>query len=410
MPVLEPEWGLATGPDQPLNLVSVREALAGPSPARTGRTATRLETVRARLVRAGELAHLSELARAVLDYQQLVQPCTLQLYGPIPHPVRLGPASELVPSWPPDRPVRYVRTQLFLQQLDRLARYRYQAQLTFQASTGQLWLVPDSPDHPELGLATGLAPAGPGSDLDPWLELPARTHQVQLGHPPGVTVRIVVVLQPQTGQPCRIFLHSGQPGQAWHELLQLIAELASQLLQLGRPLAELCQMFRHVTFEPAGPTSNPQLAQARSVLDYLAQWLTQQFLDPDPSSAVGPVPGPDPARLDLDPSSDPQSARPGPSLPGPRDGQSGPQLDPQLQPSFQRVVQLVGHSSDRLVPRTEPRARPALADPDRAGPAVGPTRPLARQDAVACPSCGSLAVRAGTCYVCPNCGTTTGCS
>ena len=33
-----------------------------------------------------------------------------------------------------------------------------------------------------------------------------------------------------------------------------------------------------------------------------------------------------------------------------------------------------------------------------------------QSDSPPCPSCGSITVRNGTCYVCPNCGTTTGCS
>jgi ribonucleoside-diphosphate reductase alpha chain len=31
-------------------------------------------------------------------------------------------------------------------------------------------------------------------------------------------------------------------------------------------------------------------------------------------------------------------------------------------------------------------------------------------DAPACRSCGNITMRNGTCYMCPNCGTTTGCS
>jgi ribonucleoside-diphosphate reductase alpha chain len=31
-------------------------------------------------------------------------------------------------------------------------------------------------------------------------------------------------------------------------------------------------------------------------------------------------------------------------------------------------------------------------------------------DAPACRNCGNITLRNGTCYMCPNCGTTTGCS
>jgi ribonucleoside-diphosphate reductase alpha chain len=49
-------------------------------------------------------------------------------------------------------------------------------------------------------------------------------------------------------------------------------------------------------------------------------------------------------------------------------------------------------------------------------PAAAPGQPSAfaaiqnQEDAPPCPTCGSIMVRSGACYKCPNCGTTSGCA
>jgi len=67
---------------------------------------------------------------------------------------------------------------------------------------------------------------------------------------------------------------------------------------------------------------------------------------------------------------------------------------------------------------TADEAETLTAQPQLELPFGGPTDIEEREKVVSrdqsdsppCPSCGSITTRNGTCYVCPNCGTTTGCS
>jgi ribonucleoside-diphosphate reductase alpha chain len=57
-----------------------------------------------------------------------------------------------------------------------------------------------------------------------------------------------------------------------------VAMLTSYSLQYGVPLRTLVDKFRGVHFEPAGFTSNPDIPQATSLVDYIFRWLELKFL------------------------------------------------------------------------------------------------------------------------------------
>jgi ribonucleoside-diphosphate reductase alpha chain len=52
--------------------------------------------------------------------------------------------------------------------------------------------------------------------------------------------------------------------------------------------------------------------------------------------------------------------------------------------------------------------RAAVAGGSGADPA--PYGIVNQSDAPGCPDCGTIMIRSGTCYKCPNCGVTSGCS
>jgi ribonucleoside-diphosphate reductase alpha chain len=57
-------------------------------------------------------------------------------------------------------------------------------------------------------------------------------------------------------------------------------------LQYGVPLKVLVKKFAGVRFEPNGPTQNPNIPQARSIMDYIFRWLAVKFLTPEERQAV----------------------------------------------------------------------------------------------------------------------------
>ena len=103
--------------------------------------------------------------------------------------------------------------------------------------------------------------------------------------------------------------------------------------------------FSHGRYEPSGFTNNPQIRVASSVTDYIFRWLALKFL----------------------PAGDGQ-------------GRAG------------------------ATSRCFPLSGPAVASRTRLAP-IAPV-PM---DAPPCPDCGSLMIRAGSCFRCGNCGGTSGC-
>jgi ribonucleoside-diphosphate reductase alpha chain len=100
-------------------------------------------------------------------------------------------------------------------------------------------------------------------------------------------------------------------------------------------------------FEPSGWSGNPKIGYAKSIMDYIARWLELKFLNNEQGELFVPLP-------------------------------------------------LSGHASSPAA--TDKREVRALSEVVQLG------------DAPACNACGGLMVRSGSCYRCPNCGSTSGCS
>ena len=59
--------------------------------------------------------------------------------------------------------------------------------------------------------------------------------------------------------------------------MDAVAKLTSIALQYGVPLEDLAPKMRNTRFEPYGPTGNPRLPWATSVVDYIFRWLEERF-------------------------------------------------------------------------------------------------------------------------------------
>ena len=130
-------------------------------------------------------------------------------------------------------------------------------------------------------------------------------------------------------------------------------------LQYGVPLRTYVDKFQHVRFEPSGWTNNPEIPQAKSIIDYIFRWLGSKFISTSYKTVDLTT------QEDLSPAQPAQSATPAASATG----------------------------------KTEPQA------PDH-----NKWAPVDSADAPMCSECGSLMTRNGSCYKCHNCGSTSGCS
>ena len=95
----------------------------------------------------------------------------------------------------------------------------------------------------------------------------------------------IVVGLYQDGRPGELFLTMGKEGSTLGGLLDSIGILTSVALQYGVPLEALVRKFSHCRFEPSGWTKNPDIRQAKSIVDYIFRWLELTFLaDGEPAS------------------------------------------------------------------------------------------------------------------------------
>jgi hypothetical protein len=103
------------------------------------------------------------------------------------------------------------------------------------------------------------------------------THKFEIGgHEGYITASIY-----EDGAPGEIFLVMAKEGSTLSGLMDSFAIIVSILLQHGVPLEVLVQKFSHSRFEPSGPTGNPEIPEAKSLVDYVFRWLASKFFEPD---------------------------------------------------------------------------------------------------------------------------------
>lgn len=87
------------------------------------------------------------------------------------------------------------------------------------------------------------------------------------------------------GTPGEIFIKMSKEGSTLSGLIQGFCRAFSLALQYGLPLQDAVDRFRGMRFEPHGPTNNPDIPEATSILDYVARYLELRFLSqPQPAS------------------------------------------------------------------------------------------------------------------------------
>jgi ribonucleoside-diphosphate reductase alpha chain len=99
------------------------------------------------------------------------------------------------------------------------------------------------------------------------------THKFSVcGHEGYLTVGLY-----EDGSPGEIFLKMAKEGSTMKGFCQAFTRSFSLALQFGLPLRDAVARFRGMRFEPMGPTSNPDIPQASSIIDYIARYLEREF-------------------------------------------------------------------------------------------------------------------------------------
>jgi len=114
-------------------------------------------------------------------------------------------------------------------------------------------------------------------------ERKAITHKFQVGKHEGY---ITVGLYDDTRQPGEIFITMSKEGSMMSGLVDAFATSISIGLQYGVPLKIFVYKFVHMRFEPSGVTENPNIPEAKSIVDYVFRWLSIKFLTPEERQSI----------------------------------------------------------------------------------------------------------------------------
>ncbi len=177
-----------------------------------------------------------------------------------------------------------------------------------------------------------------------------------------------------------IFIDMAKEGATMRSMLNSFAIAISIGLQYGVPLEEYVDKFIFSRFEPAGIVEHPNIKTATSVLDYIFRLLAYEYLDRDDLVHV-----PDPTRKTHE--------------------QEMETLKLELS-----QVRVTAPQSPQPAQKTKNNLAPTAVGVNAQNSADIKKMMGTSADAPLCRNCGNITLRNGTCYMCPNCGTTTGCS
>jgi hypothetical protein len=79
------------------------------------------------------------------------------------------------------------------------------------------------------------------------------------------------------GSPGEIFIKMSKEGSTISGMCQAFCRAFSLALQFGLTVDEAVVRFRGMRFEPMGSTSNPDIPECSSIVDYVARYLELNF-------------------------------------------------------------------------------------------------------------------------------------
>jgi ribonucleoside-diphosphate reductase alpha chain len=188
----------------------------------------------------------------------------------------------------------------------------------------------------------------------------------------------VTVGEYDDGRPGEVFVKVSKQGSTLAGIMDAFSIAISLGLQHGVPLATFVTKYANMKFEPAGITDDTELRIASSLVDYIFRRMALDYLSQEERTSLGILS---------------TQERTQPTLPG---------VEEQATPTVGLAEEALGAASG---------APSVIASgPSSASSAPQPLARAEQRDAPFCYNCGNHMQRAGSCYVCGSCGTTSGCS
>jgi ribonucleoside-diphosphate reductase alpha chain len=177
------------------------------------------------------------------------------------------------------------------------------------------------------------------------------------------------------GNPGEIFLRVAKQGSTLAGIMDAFAVSISMGLQYGVPLSAYVKQFTNTRFEPSGMTDDPEFRIATSILDYVFRRLAVEYLSDEERHALG-------IRTS---------------------GERQAEIEAKLEP--------VAGSAEAPNGKGNGNGNGHGKKDDGEGVIV--LGPVAGANVGSLPFCGTCGVQmnpAGSCFACPSCGSTSGCS
>lgn len=188
----------------------------------------------------------------------------------------------------------------------------------------------------------------------------------------------VTVGEFEDGTPGEVFMKIAKQGSTLAGIMDALAISVSYGLQYGVPLKSYVHGLTNMTFAPAGMTNDPEIKTATSLVDYIFKRLALTYLSFDD-------------RLEL--------------------GLASIDDMPELQTSLLDAELLAAPAPPPApVPAKQEPVAVVAEQPKEEAKTVQPVAAKKDDTAPMCYNCGNQTQKAGSCYVCTACGSTTGCS
>ncbi|MEB8341821.1 vitamin B12-dependent ribonucleotide reductase [Streptomyces endophyticus] len=188
-----------------------------------------------------------------------------------------------------------------------------------------------------------------------------------------------------------VFLKMSKQGSTLAGMMDAFSIAVSVGLQYGVPLETYVSKFTNMRFEPAGMTDDPDVRIAQSIVDYIFRRLALDFLPFETRSALGIHSAEERQRHLETGSYEPNEDE--------VDVEALAQSAPRAQELKAVETPKAGDATAQSVPQQ------AHTSAELVEMQLG-----IQADAPLCFSCGTKMQRAGSCYICEGCGSTSGCS
>ena len=176
----------------------------------------------------------------------------------------------------------------------------------------------------------------------------------------------------EDGRPGEVFLKVAKQGSTLSGIMDAFAIAVSLGLQYGVPMRAFIEKFTNMRFEPAGMTDDPDIRFATSLVDYIFRRMAVEYLTLEERTELGIF-----------------------------------TIHERMQPTLPGVEEATtpNQPGRDMLPLEDQAPSASVAPPD-----VVPPGPAREVEVVLCYVCGDIMQRAGSCFACPSCGATSGCS